>query len=179
MKKIFLIPIAIILAGGIWFVSREMQLQRHDDVPSGVVACTDEAKLCPDGSYVGRTGPNCEFALCPTGPSVPMPTSKKSGVAGKVTLSPTCPVERMPPDPACAPKPYSTSIGVFVSGPHQDVLKIIQSDSSGFFSAELDPGSYVLSARGGDVLPRCPQVSVIVKSGRYTQTEIACDTGIR
>ncbi len=32
---------------------------------SGQVACTQEAKLCPDGSYVGRTGPNCEFAQCP------------------------------------------------------------------------------------------------------------------
>jgi hypothetical protein len=29
-------------------------------------ACTMEAKLCPDGSYVGRTGPNCEFTPCPT-----------------------------------------------------------------------------------------------------------------
>ncbi|TSC71799.1 MAG: Uncharacterized protein G01um101470_499, partial [Parcubacteria group bacterium Gr01-1014_70] len=29
-------------------------------------ACTQEAKQCPDGSYVGRTGPNCEFALCPS-----------------------------------------------------------------------------------------------------------------
>jgi len=28
-------------------------------------ACTAEAKLCPDGSYVGRTGPSCEFAQCP------------------------------------------------------------------------------------------------------------------
>lgn len=28
--------------------------------------CTQEAKLCPDGSYVGRTVPNCEFAPCPT-----------------------------------------------------------------------------------------------------------------
>lgn len=28
-------------------------------------ACTEEAKQCPDGSYVGRTGPNCEFAPCP------------------------------------------------------------------------------------------------------------------
>ena len=28
-------------------------------------ACTAEAKLCPDGSAVGRTGPNCEFAACP------------------------------------------------------------------------------------------------------------------
>lgn len=29
------------------------------------VACTMEAKLCPDGSAVGRTGPSCEFAACP------------------------------------------------------------------------------------------------------------------
>lgn len=35
----------------------------------GPVACTLEAKLCPDGSYVGRTGPNCEFAECPVEPS--------------------------------------------------------------------------------------------------------------
>lgn len=27
--------------------------------------CTMEAKLCPDGSSVGRTEPNCEFAPCP------------------------------------------------------------------------------------------------------------------
>lgn len=29
------------------------------------MACTQEAKVCPDGSYVGRTGPSCEFAPCP------------------------------------------------------------------------------------------------------------------
>lgn len=28
-------------------------------------ACTMEAKLCPDGSSVGRSGPNCEFSPCP------------------------------------------------------------------------------------------------------------------
>jgi len=30
------------------------------------VACTMEAKICPDGSAVGRSGPKCEFAPCPT-----------------------------------------------------------------------------------------------------------------
>ena len=29
------------------------------------VMCTMDAKLCPDGSSVGRTGPDCEFAPCP------------------------------------------------------------------------------------------------------------------
>ncbi len=27
--------------------------------------CTMEAKECPDGSYVGRQGPKCQFAACP------------------------------------------------------------------------------------------------------------------
>jgi len=31
----------------------------------GNKACTQEAKQCPDGSYVSRTGSNCEFAECP------------------------------------------------------------------------------------------------------------------
>jgi hypothetical protein len=33
--------------------------------PASPIACTEEAKQCPNGSYVSRTGPNCEFALCP------------------------------------------------------------------------------------------------------------------
>ncbi|HEU4677682.1 MAG TPA: Gmad2 immunoglobulin-like domain-containing protein [Candidatus Paceibacterota bacterium] len=32
----------------------------------GTVACTMEAKICPDGSSVGRVPPSCEFAPCPT-----------------------------------------------------------------------------------------------------------------
>lgn len=35
--------------------------------PPGERMCTMEARLCPDGSTVGRSGPNCEFASCPTG----------------------------------------------------------------------------------------------------------------
>lgn len=27
--------------------------------------CPEDAKVCPDGSSVGRIGPNCEFAPCP------------------------------------------------------------------------------------------------------------------
>ncbi|PIQ75459.1 MAG: hypothetical protein CO001_02060 [Candidatus Portnoybacteria bacterium CG_4_8_14_3_um_filter_40_10] len=34
---------------------------------NGQTACTQEAMQCPDGTYVGRTGPNCEFAACSGG----------------------------------------------------------------------------------------------------------------
>jgi len=34
-------------------------------------ACTTDAKVCPDGSSVGREGSNCEFAACPLGSMAP------------------------------------------------------------------------------------------------------------
>lgn len=33
--------------------------------PEQPVFCTLDAKICPDGTAVGRTGPDCEFAPCP------------------------------------------------------------------------------------------------------------------
>ena len=33
------------------------------------VACTADAKICPDGSAVGRAAPNCDFAPCPQAPA--------------------------------------------------------------------------------------------------------------
>jgi len=36
-----------------------------EDFNKNYVACTMEAKICPDGSTVGRSGPNCEFDPCP------------------------------------------------------------------------------------------------------------------
>ena len=34
-------------------------------VSTSSVACSKEAKVCPDGSSLGRSGPRCEFAACP------------------------------------------------------------------------------------------------------------------
>lgn len=36
-----------------------------NDDGTGGYACTMDAKLCPDGSAVGRSGPRCEFTKCP------------------------------------------------------------------------------------------------------------------
>lgn len=45
------------------------------------VACTMDARQCPDGSYVGRVAPFCEFAECPALGS----TSQKAAPSEKVT----------------------------------------------------------------------------------------------
>lgn len=31
------------------------------------VACPSDARQCPDGSYVGRVAPTCQFSTCPDG----------------------------------------------------------------------------------------------------------------
>ena len=41
------------------------------------LVCTQEVKQCPDGSYVSRTGENCEFAKCPAINPQPVTECKK------------------------------------------------------------------------------------------------------
>ena len=142
-------------------------------------ACSMEAKLCPDGSAVGRTGPNCEFAPCPTATSTPSGvTTNTSGVRGIISLGPTCPVERIPPDPSCADKPYATAVVVYRVGSAKPFI-IGNSDATGAFSFPLPSGSYTLTAGSGTTLPRCAPVNVVVAAGAYATTSISCDTGIR
>lgn len=250
------------------------------------IACTMETKLCPDGTAVGRTGPNCEFSLCPD--AVPTPvsvvtagdiilgvgqkgkvgdlnitvnsfvsdsrcpigvqciwagefkvnatllgatkienrvmssidapysfdghiisissvtpapksttkitaneyhitfhvavdTKKVLGstgiISGRVTLSPTCPVERIPPDPQCAPKGYQTIVKVFSVGGSY-LIKSVQTGVDGSYTIALPFGDYTIGAVGGKILPQCSSVPVSLKATLAT-VDISCDTGIR
>lgn len=178
MRKYVVVTGALALAVvvGLWAMNA-----RIAKAPGGQ-ACTQEAKLCPDGSAVGRVGPNCEFAPCP---SVATTTAGgegilpyHSGVRGVVLLGPTCPVERIPPDPQCADRPYETAITVYRAGASA-AFAIGKSDTSGAFVFSLPPGSYMLKAAGGTMLPRCNPTNVTVGPSGYATTTISCDTGIR
>ena len=252
--------------------------------PGSGIACTMEAKLCPDGSAVGRSGPNCEFSACPVVDTptprgsiflearmgqevsgldvriVPLeiledsrcpvdvqciqagtvrirarltsglgeanqefklnqpvtteaeritliavsPSPKaginikdsdyrfsfevakrtdnlpfsNSGVRGTVMLGPTCPVMRDPPDPNCADRGYSTKISVFRASDN-NLIATTKSDAQGAFEVSLPAGDYVISATGGQMLPRCSPVTITVSTNNYVSAPIQCDTGIR
>ncbi len=137
------------------------------------VACTAEAKICPDGSAVGRTGPLCEFAACP---NVTNPAN--AVVSGSVTLSPVCPVERIPPDPQCAPRPFVTQIKILDAN-GGTLVKTVQSLSDGSFTLTLPYGNYTLQAAGGNPLPRCSPIKLSVQTPTVNKVSISCDTGIR
>ena len=65
MKKT--LPIIVLVATGILIVSvaTGWMLSKKNSPTPITQACTEEAKLCPDGSYVGRSGPDCTFTACP------------------------------------------------------------------------------------------------------------------
>ena len=166
ITPIILIVLVLILAGAMYsYVSKNQPVQQ---------ACTMEAKLCPDGTYVGRIGPSCEFAACPN------PISNKSGISGQVLLGPTCPVERIPPDPNCGDKPFKTNL-VLTSADQSYVILQFSSDENGNFSIEADPGEYqIQSAIAANILPYCTSSGTIkVTANTYTSITISCDTGIR
>lgn len=272
-KGVLLILIILIGTAGVFY----FYLSKTTE-PVNTVVCTQEVKICPDGSSVGRTGPACEFTACPTVqvkdetkaslnqkilnngifitplevlsdsrcPSdvvcisageitlnvmlekgtttknatftlqsteifetykitltevtpennskttfnksdyrftflvTPLATPAIGTISGQVTTSPTCPVEQIPPEPQCSPKPYATSIHIREMG-KSSIIKTIQSDNSGAFGTDLPVGSYELDALtvNNVNLPRCTKETVLVKAGQNSVQNISCDTGIR
>lgn len=62
MKSLFAGIVLILVVGLAGFLYRN--IEERTGGSSQPVACTMEAKLCPDGSGVGRSGPDCAFAPC-------------------------------------------------------------------------------------------------------------------
>lgn len=62
-KKIIFIILAIATAGGFIYGGYRIANKKLD--VSGGIVCAQEALLCPNGLYVGRSGFECKFSACP------------------------------------------------------------------------------------------------------------------
>ncbi len=69
MVLIFILAVCVV-GLGLYIYNPEPTKYGEDE--GETVFCTQDAKLCPDGSYVGRSGPNCEFSPCPIPSGVQM-----------------------------------------------------------------------------------------------------------
>ena len=102
-------------------------------------------------------------------------------VSGRVVLSPICPVEHLPPDPACAPKPYKTFLQI-KSQVNGKVYRTLATSALGTFSLLMAPGRYILQVRQGAYpsrYPRCTPVNFVVAPGKALNLLMNCDSGIR
>lgn len=142
--------------------------------------CIDEHvwhyAVTPDGavSVVSETGGAVPDEAWPS-----TLAAGQTGVSGVVTAGPVCPVEKNPPDPACAPRPVDGAILVFRDGSGTEVARITTA-ADGTFFAELAQGFYVVAAQPVEGLLGTPgPQAVTVTGGAAVRLALTYDTGIR
>jgi hypothetical protein len=118
------------------------------------------------------------LVVAATAGSVTAKAPPDSGVRGRVTMSPTCPVEPYPPDPRCAPAPYHGTVRIRTY-PERKFVKKVSTGDDGRYRARLRPGRYVLRPRNGKRYPMCEPRVVTVEAHKFTRAHFDCDTGIR
>lgn len=108
--------------------------------------------------------------------------SVADSVVGHLTASPTCPVETVPPDPACAPRPLAGA-SVIATDPGGQKLARAVSQADGSYSLALAPGTYELTPQPtGDHMLRAPagkSVTITGIAASQVVVDFSYDTGIR
>ncbi len=104
--------------------------------------------------------------------------STSTGVGGRATGGPTCPVER-PGDPACAPRMVAGAVLTIRDVTGAEAARFT-SDGSGLYRIVLAPGDYTLEASPVEGFMGTPgPAPLTVAAGAETWLDVPYDTGIR
>lgn len=108
------------------------------------------------------------------------PQPGDSGVSGKVTAGPTCPVVTDPPDPSCADRPVEGAVLVVTTLDRVEVDRTT-SDANGRFALSLPTGTYRLEPQPVEgLMGTAEPVEFSVEPGAPAlDLVIGYDTGIR
>ena len=107
---------------------------------------------------------------------VSSPTSTiTSGVDGRVTIGPMCPVVRI--DQPCPDQSYQATLTVLdLEG---EKITQIQTDVNGLYRLMLLPGDYILHPESPNGIPHAQDQLFTVLEGQLTKLDIVYDSGIR
>ncbi|MFM2106556.1 MAG: Carboxypeptidase regulatory-like domain [Chloroflexota bacterium] len=122
------------------------------------------------------------LVLVPVACVAPASTPGPAGtLAGRAEAGPVCPVESVPPDPACAPRPVPGATVVVLDPDGREVVRAT-TDETGAFAVELPAGDYLVTGEPVEGLMggAPPAVGATVVAGTATEPVVlAYDTGIR
>ena len=110
--------------------------------------------------------------MAPAGPMITL--------RGHATAGPVCPVETLPPDPACEPRPVAAA-EIVVRDESGEAVDRVRTDDDGRFAVALPPGTYELVPQAVDgLMGTAPSVIIVLAEGSDPDlVEIGYDTGIR
>lgn len=142
--------------------------------------CIDEHRwqyaVEPDGhvSVVNEVGPAVPEAAWPASAAM-----RGTGIGGRATAGPVCPVERNPPDPGCAARPVAGAVLVIRDATGTQLARVT-TGADGTFFMSLPPGDYVVEPQPANGLMGTagPQ-NVKVSDGAVSAIQVDYDTGIR
>jgi hypothetical protein len=130
----------------------------------------------PDGvvSVVSESGPPVPADAWPS----PIGAGR-TGIGGLALAGPVCPVETVPPDPGCAPRPVVGAEIVMRDSAGSEVARTTTGADGSFF-VELPAGDYRLEPQSVEgLMGTAGALEVSVVGGVAAQVQLDYDTGIR
>jgi hypothetical protein len=118
-------------------------------------------------------------AIPPSASPSPPASTATAMLSGSVTAGPVCPVEKVPPDPSCAPRVVHGA-HLLIRDANDKVVATLTTDAKGAFSVTLPLGTYTIVAQPVTGLLRAPDAKQVVlgTSGLFG-VALSYDTGIR
>ncbi len=111
--------------------------------------------------------------------SPPAPAAGPATLLLTAQAGPTCPVERNPPDPSCAPRAVAGA-AIVIYSPAGDVIAQGQTDANGQLSLQLPGGAYWVATAAVEGLMGTPDAQAFsVVAGNSAHVLFEYDTGIR
>lgn len=174
-----LLLIGIIVAGVALQMLAQLRAQ-PGPAPEGVL-CAMDTQLCPDGSYVGRIPPQCDFAACPTGAPSGNPyasTSTKTYMSATSTASFTYPIRLLtsyigtvdwPPTPQVFAGPYSCSTAGSVTSTAGRTEMHTVNGHTYCVTAESEGAAGSIYSMYAYAMPKDGKVVILTFSLRYPQ----------
>jgi hypothetical protein len=108
----------------------------------------------------------------------PSPAGPPRGISGRVTAGPVCPVERVPPDPACAARPVVGAV-ILVRDATGGEVGRATTDAEGRYVVYVEAGAYVVVPQPANGLMGTPSSQQVTVDGGLTTVDLSYDTGIR
>lgn len=126
-------------------------------------------------------GPASGASAVPSPSPFVSPAGGPPRVAGTVSAGPVCPVEQIPPDPQCAPRPVAGAIIVATDAGGQEVGRTTSAADGSYDLVVGETGTVLITAQPVAGLARPPEpVSVVLSSpSEVERIDLEYDTGIR
>jgi hypothetical protein len=117
--------------------------------------------------------PTSSNSATPSGSS-----SIQTGIHGAATAGPFCPVERVPPDAGCAPRPV-IGAAVVIRDPHGKQVAQVHTGPDGTFLVAVPAGTYTVTAEETAGIMRAPGPQSVTVTDGVASVDLVYDTGIR